>query len=116
MTASLSAALIMLPYRDGFSTIHHPSYFMGFCSYRALIFLISISFRPRDCGMIQFLPGALLDSVPNVFCALGVYKCACWGPKISSAFSRTSACAHLIHIVSNTSTIAFVPNARTRIT
>ena len=65
--------------------------------------------------MIHSLPEASLDSVPNVFRALGVYKCACWGPKLSSAFSRTSASAHLIPIVSSTSIIAFVHNAHTRI-
>lgn len=55
----------------------YQSIFIDFYSYFVIIIIISLSSRPRDHGVIQFLSKGTLDSSPNVFFALGVYKCAC---------------------------------------
>ena len=56
---------------------HYPSIFIDFYSYFVIIIMISLSYRLRDYGVIQFLSKGPLDSSPNVFFALGVYKYAC---------------------------------------
>ena len=76
------------------------------CQYSVVTFFISLSLCPLDPAMVQFLSKGSLDSAPNNFFALRVYKCACQGPKTIICISSN---------VSSTSVITFVPSAHTHI-